>query len=257
VAERLAVLGVPVDAVAGIPDGIAEVEAIIRHSRPACQSILAVNPEKVMAARKNPDLMTALRHAALLIPDGIGVVLAARMAGHRRVRRVPGIELMEAICIRAAERGWPVFLLGARPDVNERAARELQQRYPRLVIAGRRDGFFKDEDNAAIVDQINRSGAAVIFVALGSPKQELWMERNRALLGAGVCQGVGGSFDVFAGEVRRAPALFRRLNLEWFYRLVAHPGRLLRQTALPGFVIGLAVRSIGRRIPFRRQNAEK
>jgi N-acetylglucosaminyldiphosphoundecaprenol N-acetyl-beta-D-mannosaminyltransferase len=251
-AERLAVLDVPVDAVAGVSDGVAEVEAIIRRSPPACQSILAVNPEKVMAARKNPALMKALRHAALLIPDGIGVVLAARMAGYRRVRRVPGIELMEAICIRAAEQGWPVFLLGARPDVNERAARALQQRFPRLVIAGRRDGFFKDEDNAAVVAQINRSGAVVVFVALGSPKQELWMERSRTLLEVGVCQGVGGSFDVFAGEVKRAPALFRRLNLEWFFRLVRHPSRLHRQSALPRFAGSLAAHAVRRRFATRR-----
>ena len=107
--------------------------------------------------------------------------------------------------------------------------------YPALRIAGRRDGFFGDTDDAAVVAEINASGAQLVFVALGSPKQELWIDRHRDALSASLCQGVGGSFDVLAGTVKSAPALFRRLNLEWLYRLASNPRRLLRQTALPRF----------------------
>src|SRR5205085_136735 len=116
-----------------------------------CRSVFAVNPEKVMAARENPALLAALEQAGLLIPDGIGVVLAARRSGFRNVRRVPGIELMEALCARAAARAWPVFLLGAKPEVNERAAGELTSSFPSLRIAGRRDGYFGDADDQDVV----------------------------------------------------------------------------------------------------------
>jgi len=245
-ADRVAILGVPVDTLSGIPEAVGAVEAMLRQPG-SCRALFAVNPEKVMAAQKDPALLAALGRASLLVPDGIGVVLAARRLGHTRTRRVPGVELMEALCESAAERGWPVFLLGARPEINAKAAEELQRRHPALRIAGRRDGFFGPADEEAVVAAINASGARLVFVALGSPKQELWVDRSCDALTAGLCQGVGGSFDVLAGTVKRAPALFRRLNLEWFYRLASNPRRLLRQTALPRFAWALVKSGLGRR----------
>jgi N-acetylglucosaminyldiphosphoundecaprenol N-acetyl-beta-D-mannosaminyltransferase len=244
-AERLAILDVPVDALGGIADTVAAIETMV-ESGSGCATVFAVNPEKVMAARRIPALAAALARASLLIPDGIGVVLAARCAGYRGIRRIPGIELMEALCARAAERGWPVFLLGARPEVNEAAARTLAARYPALGIAGRRDGFFADADDAAVVAAINASGARLLFVGLGSPKQELWLERHRAALQVRVCQGVGGSFDVLAGHMKRAPKLFRRLNLEWLYRLARDPRRISRQADVPRFLWALLWRTLTR-----------
>lgn len=172
----------------------------------------------------------------MLIPDGIGVVLVARLAGHRAVRRVPGIELMDALCRHAATLGWSVFLLGAKREINERAVQQLKLKYPALRFAGHQDGYFGEDDDPSIVQQINASGAEIVFVGLGSPKQELWMARHLNSLDAKVCQGVGGSFDVISGVAKRAPAIFRRLNMEWLYRLIRQPHRLIRQTALPRFV---------------------
>ncbi len=234
--ERIKILDVPVDAMPGMEACVARVARFVEDGARACRSVLAVNPEKMMAARADPELLEALNGAGMLIPDGIGVVLVARLAGYRQVRRVPGIELMDALCARAAALGWPVFLLGARPGINQRAAEQLKLKYPALEIAGHRDGYFGDDDAPGIIERINASGAKIVFVGLGSPRQELWMARHLNALDARVCQGVGGSFDVIAGAAKRAPAIFLRLNLEWLYRLIRQPSRLVRQTALPRFV---------------------
>jgi N-acetylglucosaminyldiphosphoundecaprenol N-acetyl-beta-D-mannosaminyltransferase len=128
-----------------------------------------------------------------------------------------------------------VFLFGAKEEVNAAAAEELQRRYPSLNVAGRHNGYVSAEDMPQLVEQIRSSGAVIVFLALGSPRQELWMAEHLEACGARLCQGVGGTFDVLAGHVERAPAIWRRLNVEWLYRLLSDPRRLLRQTALPRF----------------------
>lgn len=230
---RVHVLGAPVDCV-DMARALEAVDEMVRGDR--ARTILAVNPEKVIKAQTDVVLRRALGDAGLLIPDGIGVVMAVRLLWKQPIMRVPGSELMPAICARAVERGYRVFLFGASDVVNADAAAELTRRYPGIAIAGRHHGYVDDAGMPALIDAIDASRANVLFVALGSPRQELWMEQHLPRLRhARACQGVGGTFDVLAGRVQRAPALFRQLHLEWFYRLVTQPGRLLRQTALPRF----------------------
>lgn len=230
---RVDILSAPVDCV-DMARALDAVDEMVRGDR--ARTILAVNPEKVIKAQSDALLRRALADAGLLIPDGIGVVLAARLLHGQSITRVPGAELMPAICERATDRGYRVFLFGGSEAVNAAAAQVLRDRYPGIVIAGRQHGYVDDAGMGTVVDIINRSGANVLFIALGSPRQELWMEQHLSRLAqVRVCQGVGGTFDVLAGNVRRAPAWFRRLHLEWFYRLVTQPGRLMRQTALPRF----------------------
>jgi N-acetylglucosaminyldiphosphoundecaprenol N-acetyl-beta-D-mannosaminyltransferase len=171
-----------------------------------------------------------------LIPDGIGVVFAVRLLTGRKINRVPGAELMPAICERAEKKGYRVFLYGAAPDVNEKAVEVLKSRYPGLQVVGNQHGYLEEGGMPTFIQAINASQADVLFVALGSPRQEIWVAKYLPQLNVKVCQGVGGTFDVLAGRVKRAPAIFRKLHLEWFYRLAAEPKRLLRQTALPRFV---------------------
>jgi len=204
-----------------------------------CAAVVAVNPEKIMRARVDQALLDSLRRAALLIPDGIGAVWGARLLADAEIGRVPGAELMPAICDRAAGKGFSVFLFGAQEEVNAKAAEVLPVRYPGLRIAGRRNGYVDAGAMPALVDEINRSGADVLFIALGSPRQEEWIDQYIGSLHIKVVQGVGGTFDVLAGRVQRAPALFRRLNLEWFYRLLREPKRLWRQRVL--LIFALAV----------------
>lgn len=238
--KRINVLGVPVDCVT-MADAVDVVDGLVSaadglKSAGKPRTIIAVNPEKVIRARNHQALMDSLRAAALLIPDGIGIVWAARILGLGRMRRVPGSELMPALCERAAKRGYRVFLFGASPQTNARAAEALRERYSGLQIVGHQHGYLSQDDMDGLVRRINDCQADILFVALGSPKQEMWMARYLPTLSVKVCQGVGGTFDVVAGHARRAPRVFRTLNLEWLYRLLSQPSRILRQTALPKFV---------------------
>jgi N-acetylglucosaminyldiphosphoundecaprenol N-acetyl-beta-D-mannosaminyltransferase len=203
-------------------------------------AVFAVNPEKNFSVPKDPVLHDIFRGADLLIPDGIGVVLAARFLHGVRLTRVPGVELMEQICRLASRRGYGVFLYGSKEAVNEKASRVLQERYPGLVVAGRCDGYVSERDMPALIDRINASGARILFLALGSPRQEKWFATHAAsLIHIRVCQGIGGTLDTIAGTVRRAPRIWCDCNAEWFYRLLKEPSRIKRQRVLPLFALRL------------------
>jgi N-acetylglucosaminyldiphosphoundecaprenol N-acetyl-beta-D-mannosaminyltransferase len=241
---RTQVLGVPVDKV-DMDGALACVRRMLEGNR--AKTILAVNPEKVIAAQRDAELLQLLQGADLLVPDGIGVVLAARLLGKGPMQRVPGSELMPEICRQAAAEGHRVFLYGAKPEIVTRAAALLQQSYPGLQIAGTQHGYLPEEDMERLIEGINASQAEILFVALGSPRQERWMARHRARLRVKVCQGVGGTFDAICGHPPRAPLLFRKCHLEWFYRLVTQPSRAHRQAALPRFAGQVLREALSRR----------
>lgn len=199
--------------------------------------IVAINPEKLMNSRKDPELRDILNTATVGIPDGIGVILASRLRGGNIKNRITGVDMMETLCKEAGMRDVPVFLYGAKPGVAKQAAEKLQEQYPSLEVAGTLDGYVKDEEE--IIETINNSGAKILFVALGSPTQERFIIRNMEKINVSVFQGVGGSFDVFSGNIQRAPAGFRKLGLEWFYRLLKEPSRWKRQLLLPKFLIAV------------------
>lgn len=232
VPTRVDILGIPVDCIT-MDQAVAWAGSRMQFSEP--KTVIAVNPEKIMKAQSDPQLQRFLRSAGLLIPDGIGVVLATRLLGLGYSERVPGAELMPRLCALASEKGYSVFLFGASPEVNKRAAAKLRNDFPALIIAGTQHGYVQPAEMPAVLDRINRAAPDFLFIALGSPKQELWMSTYLPQLRVKVCQGVGGTFDVLAGRVRRAPRFFRCIHLEWFYRLLSQPSRLLRQTALPRF----------------------
>jgi len=241
---RAEVLGVPVDCV-DMHGALAVIDAAITNQQTTV--VLAVNPEKVMAARKDSAILSSLRNAGLLIPDGIGVVMAVRLLMREKIERVPGADLMTGICGRAVDKCYKIFLYGASPEVNDGAVRALRVRYPGLQIVGHQHGYLDKSEMPAFIDRINASKADVLFVALGSPRQELWIERYLPQLDVKVFQGVGGTFDVLAGHVRRAPKIFQRLHLEWLYRLFAEPKRISRQIVYPVFSVQVLWQKIVRR----------
>lgn len=211
---------------------LAEVDRVMVQERQAM--IVAINPEKVVKAQTDEALKELLNEAEMPIADGIGVVLASRWRGGKVRERVTGVETMLHLCRHAAARGYPVFLLGAKPGVAEKAARILQSRYPGLQVAGTQHGYF--DDDREVVEQINRSGARILFVAMGSPRQEYWIRKHRDDLAPRILQGVGGSLDVICGHIPRAPEWMQRMGLEWLYRLIKEPSRWRRQLALPKFL---------------------
>jgi N-acetylglucosaminyldiphosphoundecaprenol N-acetyl-beta-D-mannosaminyltransferase len=210
-------------------------------------TVFSSNPEKNYSVPKDPYLYKMFREADLLIPDGIGMVLAARLLYGARVERVPGCELMQQICAMSEKKGFKVFLYGAKEEVSRAAMAELESRHPDLKIVGRQNGYLPPEKNEELVYRINDSGAQIIFLALGSPKQENWIARNRdRLTSVRVCQGIGGTLDVLAGTVKRAPEIYCKLGLEWLYRLISEPSRIKRQSKLPLFAAQVLAAKITR-----------
>ncbi|EFK09742.1 glycosyltransferase, WecB/TagA/CpsF family [delta proteobacterium NaphS2] len=202
--------------------------------RPHC--VFAANPEKNFSVPRDPALYKAYREADLLLPDGIGIVAAARILHGAKIDRVPGSEFIFDICNLAANKGYGVFLYGASEKVNSGSAEKLKERHPGLQIVGRSNGYVKEEEMDGLIEKINASEAEILFLALGSPKQELWFATHKdRLRNVKVCQGVGGTLDTIAGTVRRAPEFWQRLSMEWFYRLISDPKRIKRQKVLPLF----------------------
>lgn len=207
-----------------------------RMSRGEQSTIIAVNPEKVMAAQRDPDVKDLINASTYQIADGVGILLAAKLKGGNITSRVTGVDMMATLLKFAADEGHPVYFYGAKEEVVAKAIANIQMEHPTIQIAGYTNGYHKDED--ALIAKIHQSGAKLIFVALGSPKQELWIRRNlHRLPNVQVFQGVGGSFDVFSGTVKRAPAAFRKLGIEWLYRLASSPSRIKRQMNLPVFLL--------------------
>ncbi|MCZ2257576.1 WecB/TagA/CpsF family glycosyltransferase [Sporosarcina sp. G11-34] len=199
-------------------------------------TIIAVNPEKVMAAQKDPQVMDLINNSTFQIADGTGILLASKLKKGTITSRVTGVDMMARLLKFAEEEGYPIYLYGAKKEVIEKAAANIKNKHKGITIAGITDGYEQDEE--ALIERINNSQAKMIFVALGSPKQELWIRRNLdKLKDVQVFQGVGGSFDIFSGTVKRAPAFFRKFGIEWLYRLISNPTRLKRQLNLPRFLI--------------------
>lgn len=209
---------------------------------PRLHQIATVNPEFVMTAQEDAEFRQILNEADLCLPDGVGLLYAARRWGASLPERVPGSELVYHLAERAAERGWPLFLLGAAPGVAEEAAAIFVARYPGLIIAGTYAGSPDPAENDALVRRINDSGAQLLYVAYGAPRQDKWIARNRAgLPTVRVAIGVGGSLDFVTGRAVRAPRWAQRLGLEWLHRLVKEPWRWRRMLALPRFAWRVAL----------------
>jgi N-acetylglucosaminyldiphosphoundecaprenol N-acetyl-beta-D-mannosaminyltransferase len=231
--EHVRILGCRVDAI-GSDDAVRRIVQLARGEAPSL--VVTLGTEMVVRARTDARFRDVVNASALSLCDTVGILFAARLHGAAMHGRVAGIELLDPLCAALAAEGLPVYFLGAKGDTAERAARALAARHPGLAVAGARDGYFGPADDSAVAAEIGRSGARVLFAGLGSPRQETWIADHLRETGCSVGIGVGGSFDVLAGNVQRAPALWRRLNLEWLYRLVREPERWRRQLALPKFV---------------------
>ena len=242
---RIDVMGVGFDSLT-MEEAIDRAKTLMAERRSAY--VVTPNPEIVMVCRAQPEAMRAVRAADLVLPDGVGVVYGARILGTPLKSKLPGIDFAQGLMADMAQAGKRVFLLGSKPGVAETAAQRLSERYPGLVIAGTHDGYFKDD--APVIEAVNAAEPDLLLVCLGAPKQELWMQRNQKQLCVGLMAGLGGSLDVFAGNVKRAPKAFQRLGLEWLYRLLKEPKRIGRMMKLPKFLFAC----IGRKLKGRRND---
>ncbi|HHG9513631.1 TPA: lipopolysaccharide N-acetylmannosaminouronosyltransferase [Citrobacter amalonaticus] len=195
-------------------------------------TLVAINAEKVLTAEDNPEVRTLIEAAEYKYADGISVVRSVRKKfPNAQVSRVAGADLWEALMARAGEEGTPVFLVGGKPEVLAQTQAKLRAQW-KVNIVGSQDGYFTPEQRSALFEQIHASGAKIVTVAMGSPKQEIFMRDCRQVHPHALYMGVGGTYDVFTGHVKRAPKVWQNLGLEWLYRLLSQPSRITRQLRL-------------------------
>lgn len=214
------------------------IETVLRRmARNEQTAIFTPNPIMLERAAKDESFRRVLARGDLRVADGVGVCLAARIAGIPSIPRTAGIELAESLLAVAARTGLRVFLLGGKPGVAERAAQALRARFPSLTVCGTHHGYFSEEESDALCRAIERTRAHVVLVCLGSPRQEIWIDRHRRQLpSVKLLMGLGGSLDVWAGNVRRAPRPLRKIGLEWAWRMALEPHRLKGLIPLSAFL---------------------
>ena len=234
--NKIDILGVPVDKIT-MDAAVNKVRGFIKEE--GVHTIFTPNPEIIMIADENPEFKRILTQADMVVPDGIGVVIASKIQkGERLPERVAGYDLVQNTMQDAVKHNYKYYFFGSKPKVAELAADKMRQKYPGIQIVGCRDGYFKEKDIPSIIDDINNSGANIVLVALGAPKQEVWIDTYKEQLhNVKVAIGVGGSLDGMAEIVKRAPVIFQKMGLEWFYRLICEPTRAKRMLVLPKFVL--------------------
>ena len=232
--EKIDVLGVAFDNLT-MDEAVGRAWALMAERRAAY--VVTPNPEIVMICRADPEAKEGVGGAALTIADGIGVIYGAKLLKTPLKEKIPGIDITTKLLERMGGEGKSLFLLGSKPGVAEAAARNLTERYPGLRVVGTNDGYF--EDDAPVLEKINAASPDLLLVCLGAPKQEKWMRKNaeKLKLSVGLMIGAGGSMDVFAGTVERAPERWQKAGLEWLYRLLKEPKRIGRMMVLPKFLL--------------------
>jgi N-acetylglucosaminyldiphosphoundecaprenol N-acetyl-beta-D-mannosaminyltransferase len=203
------------------------IEGFIASGQP--HQHVVVNVDKLVKAQKDPELRQIINDCALINADGMPVVWASRLLGKPLKERVAGVDLFEALMKRSAEKGWRVYLLGAKEEIVSKVRDIYASKYPALVFAGYRNGYWKPEQEAGIVDEIAAAKADLLFVAISSPKKEQFLGAYQARMKIPFAMGVGGTFDVAAGKVKRAPVWMQKSGLEWFYRFLQEPRRMFRR----------------------------
>lgn len=257
--RRGELFGVPLDALT-MDEVLERIDATIARRQRLLTGV--VNAAKVVNMRRDPELRRAVLAADLIVADGMAIVWAARLLGLAVPERVPGIDLMERLLERGNEKGYRVFCLGAKEKVLQTVMNKIRSENPGVELVGGRDGYFSESDEPEVAAQIEAARPDLLFVAMSSPKKELFLERWAERMGVPVCHGVGGAFDVLAGVVRRAPPAWQRLGLEWLYRVVQEPRRMWRRylvtnTIFCAMLTRDLLRNRGRRSAARRRPRQR
>lgn len=244
-ADKVNILGVKVDKV-NVEQASDIIMEHIRTSDKA-MSVFTPNSEIIMMGYRDSEFCELLNSSELLTADGIGVVYASRIVKNPIAERAAGYDIACRTLEKLAKIGGTLYLFGSKPGVAELAGENIEKKYPGVKVVGCSDGYFDDEKEKQIIAKINEANPDVLFVCLGAPKQEKWITAHKSELKAKVCMGIGGSVDVFAGTVKRAPEFYTKHGIEWLYRLVKQPSRFVRMLDLPRF--GFKVLLKGKKFP--------
>ena len=243
--DKVNILGVLVDKVT-VEQASDRIIEYISASEGA-NSVFTPNSEIIMAAYRDPEFCNLLNSSDLLTADGIGVVYASKIVKNPIAERAAGYDIACRTLEKLAKLGGSLYLFGSKPGVAELAAANIESRYSGVKVVGMSDGYLDEVKEKAIIEDIKSTKPDLLFVCLGAPKQERWISAHKSELGAKVCMGIGGSLDVFAGTVKRAPEFYTKHGIEWLYRLMKQPSRFVRMLDLPRF--GLKVLAKGRKFP--------
>lgn len=233
-ADSIRLLGMRVDRV-DMEGALALITRFIAERTPP-RHIVTADASMVVTASEDPEFAAIVEQADLVTPDGAGILWATKRQGTPVTAKVSGVDMAARCCALSAEKNWRIFFFGAAPGVAEEARARMLARHPGAQIVGFRDGFFKPEEEAAVVEQIRAARPDILLVALGIPKQEKFIHRHKGALGVPVSIGVGGTLDVFSGTARRAPVWMQNSGLEWAYRLASNPKKISKVALLPRFV---------------------
>jgi len=234
--NRLEILGVGIDRMDN-QQAIEQIAAFIASGTP--HQVLTANPEMLYRAQRDKKMREMMNAAQLVTADGTGVVWASRKLGEPLAERVTGIDLVNSICQRAAKQGWRIYILGSAPGVAATAAVNIRNKFPGCNIVGTHHGYFNAKEEKQIIAELEQLRPDVLFVALGAPKQDYWIANHLQHLQIPLAMGIGGTMDVLSGNIKRAPRLMQKLNLEWLYRLLIQPSRYRRMLVLPKFMLSV------------------
>lgn len=234
--EKITILGVPIDNVTLEECGLRTKE-LIEQSNKTCKIIVAPNTEFIMQAQKDEEFFNILKKADFATPDSVGVMLGGKLQNKKFKERIPGQAYFREIFRKAETEGWTIYLLGGKDDVPLKAKKKLEKDFPNAKIIGYHEGFFEQDSEDKVIEEINKLQPNVLFVAMGAPRQEKWIYRNKDRLKVDVATGQGGTFDYEAGKIKRAPKIIQKLGIEWLWRLIIQPTRIKRMIVLPIYLI--------------------
>ena len=239
--EKISILGVKIDNITLEESGDIT-KKLIKESNNSCEIIVAPNTEFVMCAQKDEEFFNILKKAKLATPDSIGIMIGAKLQKKKFKQRIPGQAYFREVIRRAEKEGWSIYILGGTEEVVEKAVANVKNDFPKVNIIGYHEGYFTKDSEEEVIKQINDLQPNVLFVAMGAPKQEKWIYNNKNKLKVDVAAGQGGTLDYEAGRIKRAPKFIQRIGMEWFWRLMLQPSRIVRMRVLPLFLIKLILK---------------
>ncbi len=234
----ITILGVPIDNITKEEAGQITLN-LVKESNKSCKMIFAPNTEFIMKAQKDKEFFDILKQSSLSTPDSVGIMWGAKLQGKSFVERIPGQAYFREVLRVGEENNLTFYLLGGMPGIPEKTKENLEKIFPNIKIVGVHDGYLNEETEAEVIKEINRLEPNVLFVAMGAPRQEKWIYKHRNELKVDVATGQGGTFDYEAGRIRRAPKAIQKLGIEWLWRLMLEPSRIVRMSVLPVYVLKL------------------